>query len=409
MKEPVIICVDDEEIVLKSLKRELNEALADEYLIETVESGNDALDLFAELILAGHEVPLLISDHIMPDMKGDTLLKRIHARAPKTLKIMLTGQANMEAVTNAVNYANLYRYIAKPWEQADLVLTVKEALRSYFQTQQIEKQNAILQNMNAVLEEQVAGRTAELEVQKFELEQKNRQLDELNASKDKFFSIIAHDLRSPFTTLLGSTDLLLENFETYTPAEFKEDLSYLQAAAKKLYALLENLLAWSRIQRGAMPCVPETLDLYDLVQENLRLFLPKAEQKQIALALRLSPETLIYADYSMISTVLRNLIANALKFTRPGGSVTFSAKQVGRTVVVAVADTGVGIAPDVLPQLFRIDVHYTKPGTAGEEGTGLGLILCKELVEKNAGQIWVESKAGAGTTFAFTLPRPAPA
>ena len=234
MKEFVIVCIDDEEIVLRSLKRELNDALGDEYLIETAEGGGDALELFEELLEEGYEVPLVISDHIMPDIKGDEVLHQIHIRSPRTLKIMLTGQANIAAVTNAVNHANLYRYIAKPWEKTDLVLTVREALHKYSQEKKIEEQNRILQNMNATLEQQVRERTAELETQKIELKEKNAQLHELNASKDKFFSIISHDLRSPFTALLGHTELIAEQSDLYTPEELKDHILQIRASAQKI-------------------------------------------------------------------------------------------------------------------------------------------------------------------------------
>ena len=153
MNQPAIICVDDEATVLDSLEIELRKALGDEYLIEIAESGEEALELVEELLEAQHEVALVISDHIMPSMKGDELLKRIHAILPQTLKIMLTGQANLEAVANAINYANLYRYIAKPWQSEDLRLTVKEAVHSYFQTKKLAQQNAQLQQMNQTLEQ----------------------------------------------------------------------------------------------------------------------------------------------------------------------------------------------------------------------------------------------------------------
>lgn len=153
MKEPVILCVDDEEIILKSLKRELNDSLGEDYIIETAGDGEDALEVFTELLEDEYEIPLVISDHIMPDMKGDELLKRIHVISPKTLKIMLTGQADLKAVTNAVNYAGLYQYIAKPWEKAGLELTVKEALRSYFQERKIEEQHEHLQKAYHELEQ----------------------------------------------------------------------------------------------------------------------------------------------------------------------------------------------------------------------------------------------------------------
>ncbi len=405
MKEPVILCVDDEEIVLRSLQRELNEALDNTYIIETAEGGNDALELFDELEQDGHAVALTISDHIMPDMKGDELLRRIHERSPGTLKIMLTGQADMQAVTNALNSADLYRYIAKPWETTDLMLTVKEALRRYAQDKQLAEQNIILRNMNSVLEQQVYDRTAELEVQKIELEHKNTQLEEVNASKDTFFSIIAHDLKNPFTSLLGYAELILDNFEEYRPEEIKADVQHLQYSAKHLYALLDNLLTWARIQRGAMPYQPAPIDLSELIQNTVYVFAAKAKQKSIKLNITVKAPCMAYADYNMIDTVIRNLVSNALKFTPSGGTITIAAAPESQRQLVTVTDTGVGIQEQNLTRLFRIDEHYTKPGTQGEEGTGLGLILCKELIEKNNGSLQVESTVGTGTTFSFTLPQ----
>jgi PAS domain S-box-containing protein len=158
MKENVILCVDDEEMVLRSLRRELNRALSDEYIIETAEGGEDALEVFEELLNEGYEIPLVIADQIMPGMKGDELLKRIHARSPEILKIMLTGQADMKAVTNAVNQANLYRYIPKPWENTDFCLTIKEAVHRYFQDKKLEEQHKALQKLYAQAQQEITER-----------------------------------------------------------------------------------------------------------------------------------------------------------------------------------------------------------------------------------------------------------
>jgi two-component system sensor histidine kinase/response regulator len=398
MPEPVIICVDDERVVLRSLKRELTNTLGDTYLIETTESAEETLDLLQKLLADHYEIPVIIADYIMPGMKGDELLKRIHAITPKTLKILLTGQANMEAVINAVNFAELYRYIAKPWEKTDLALTVREAIRRYFQEKQIAEQNLILQNMNKILEQQVQERTAELEAKKQELEH-------ANISKDKFFSIIAHDLRAPFTGLLGFTQIFLESFEEFSSQEIKESLSSLQKTAKTVYTLVDNLLTWSRLQRGMMEYFPQEVFLEKVAEHNINLLVSTAEQKQIALKSLITDPITVYADLNMLNTVFRNLISNALKFTSTGGSVSVSARQNEAHVEVAVVDTGTGIKPEDLTKLFRIDVKLTGLGTAGERGSGLGLILCKELVEKNGGQIWVESEVGKGTTFRFTIPK----
>jgi two-component system, sensor histidine kinase and response regulator len=405
MRKPVILCVDDEKIILSSLKEQLKRRFGENYGVETVESGEEALEIIDELHEDTIDLPVVIADQIMPGMKGDELLKEIHTLAPKTLKIMLTGQANADAVGNAVNNANLYRYIAKPWQETDLTLTVNEALRSYFQDKKLEEQNAQLQHLNRqleqwneTLEQQVRDRTAELERQK-------HQLADLNASKDKFFSIISHDLRSPFNALLGFSQLLSDNLDRYTFEEIRQKVDRIRLSSENLYALLENLLTWSRIQRGAMEHDPEKLVLVEIVEDILDLFTSKSEEKQIELN-RSVPETLVaYADYNMIHTVIRNLVSNAMKFTPTGGHIRIEANaHQDNGVEMAVTDTGIGIQPEDLEKLFRIDMQYTNPGTAGEKGTGLGLSLCKDLVEKNGGRIWVESEVGKGTSFRFTLP-----
>ena len=397
MKERVILCVDDEETVIRSLKRELRETLGRRYIIETATSGEEALELFGELLNDGFEIPLVIADQIMPHMKGDELLRQIHERSPQSLKIMLTGQADMQAVVKALNQANLYRYISKPWEKIDLAMAIKEAMQSYLQNKELELKNIILRETNTTLEMQVRERTSQLEAQK-------RELKQLNASKDKFFSIIAHDLRSPFSGLLGLTDFIVKNVEKFTKLDVKENLTELREVANTVYSLLENLLAWSRLQRGVMEHTPEDIELQPLATQIMRLFASNARQKEIRLVNGVPAETVAHIDKRMLDTVLRNLVSNALKFTDKGGKITIAARRNGNGVEVAVADTGTGIPAADIPNLFRIDVKYTNVGTAGEEGTGLGLILCKDLIERNGGRLWVDSTIGKGTTFIMRLP-----
>jgi PAS domain S-box-containing protein len=238
-----------------------------------------------------------------------------------------------------------------------------------------------------------------------ELKEKNVQLHELNANKDKFFSIISHDLRSPFNTLLGFAQLLSEHIERYSLDEIKYNIGRIRTSAESLQALLENLLTWSRIQRGVMEYEPEIIDLREVIDDNIDLFTSKAEQKQIVLTCSVQEKMLTYADYNMVNTVIRNLISNALKFTKTGDTIDISAQEQEPHIEIVISDTGTGITQEDLPKLFRIDVQYTRNGTAGEKGTGLGLSLCKDLVEKNGGEIWVESEVGKGTTFRFTLPK----
>jgi two-component system sensor histidine kinase/response regulator len=239
-----------------------------------------------------------------------------------------------------------------------------------------------------------------------EVREKNAQLAELNTSKDKLFSIISHDLRSPFNVMLGYFQQIDEQFDRYTKKELKQIIENLRISAEKLKTLLENLLTWSRIQRGAMRYSPECFDLREVAEENIELFLSKAAQKQITLTNAIAGGTQVYADFHMLNAIFRNLLSNALKFTTSGGQIEIAACENEADIEIAVSDTGTGIPADALPKLFRLDVQYTNTGTAGEEGTGLGLNLCKDLVEKNGGTIWAESEIGHGTTFTFTLPKP---
>ena len=272
---------------------------------------------------------------------------------------------------------------------------------------------AEVRTQNAALAQEIAERIrAEeaLRASETQLHVSNRQLEELNASKDKFFSIIAHDLRSPFTVLLYYTRALSEKMAAATPAELQADVEKLRLAAERLYALLENLLTWARIQRGLMEWHPAAFDLNPMIRYNIQLFASNAERKQILLTTTVQEAVTAYADQNMINTVLRNLISNAVKFTPPGGKIAVSARQAAQAVEVTVADTGVGMDADALARLFRIDAQSTRAGTDGEKGTGLGLILCHDLVQKNGGRLWVNSETSKGTVFYLLLPRqPLPA
>jgi PAS domain S-box-containing protein len=248
------------------------------------------------------------------------------------------------------------------------------------------------------LEELVYARTAEVSAA-------NAKLAELNVNKDKFFSIISHDLRNPFSVMLGYSQLLEANVETYDREKIKHLFGKLHMAAERLYALLDNLLTWARIQQGAMEYAPDIIEIRKMTEETIELLLSQAGEKQITLQHTMDGDVLAYGDYNMASTVLRNLISNAIKFTHEGGRIQVAVRQDDEQVELAVADNGVGVAADDLPTLFRIDIQHSHSGTAGERGTGLGLILCKDLAEKNGGKIWVESEAGQGTTVRFTLPK----
>jgi len=230
------------------------------------------------------------------------------------------------------------------------------------------------------------------------------ELREANAAKDKFFSIIAHDLKSPFMGLLGLTDILSKDFEEMALGDLKRFINDIDGASKKIYRLLENLLTWSRLQVGKMSFVPSEIDFEIFCLNIHELMKGNAERKNIQLELNIPAGIKIIADENMLGSVLTNLITNALKFTMSGGNVTIDAAVEENHLIVCIADTGIGIREADLNKLFKIDVQHTTKGTLGEGGTGLGLLLCKEMIEKHNGSIWVQSEFGKGSKFIFSLP-----
>ena len=238
-----------------------------------------------------------------------------------------------------------------------------------------------------------------------ELKKAEEKLKTLNATKDKFFSIIAHDLKNPFSSLLGATDLLIKKFDQLEEEKILEFIRNLNQVAKQGYDLLINLLEWSRAQTGRLKFEMQTLNLYDLVISNIDLLIAQAQNKNIQIINDIDPEINIHADKNTVLTVLRNLLSNAIKYTHKGGKIRISANIKNKYVKVTVADDGIGIPKEKQDKLFRIDENYSQKGTNDESGTGLGLILCKEFVEKNKGEINVESKEGEGSKFIFTLLR----
>lgn len=242
------------------------------------------------------------------------------------------------------------------------------------------------------------------------IRKQKEKLEELNATKDKLFSIIAHDLKNPFNSLLGFAELLHDDFETLDEPTKKEFANHIYESAQNASRLLSNLLAWSTAQRGKIEFNPSPVNINALVAENLKLLEPSAQAKNIQLQSDLHSEFLINTDHDLINTVIRNLLSNAIKFTPKNGQVNISAREVsemqtGNYLEISVQDTGMGIAPEKLDQLFKIGKSISTAGTEGESGTGLGLMLCKEFVEKCGGNIRVTSKLGQGSVFSFTVPK----
>jgi len=230
-------------------------------------------------------------------------------------------------------------------------------------------------------------------------------LRQLNATKDKFFSIIAHDLKSPFNSIIGFTNLLAEQIEERDYEGIEKYVSIIQHSAQNAMDLLLNLLEWSRTQTGRTEFNPEYVDSVSLINETVALLNDLAQQKSISIVKEIPHDAPVFADRYMISSVLRNLISNAIKFTHPGGQIIISARQEAKKLQIEVTDNGVGISETSQDKLFRIEESYSTLGTLNEKGTGLGLVLCKEFVEKHLGELWVESEEGKGSRFIFTIPK----
>ncbi len=234
---------------------------------------------------------------------------------------------------------------------------------------------------------------------------KNIELQKLNAEKDRFFSIIAHDLRSPFNSFLGYTELMTDESDNLTTKEIRQYAMLIRKSAVSLFGLLENLLEWARLQQNNIKTEKSLIALSKLISGSIHVLDEVARKKEITITNNIEKTIEVHVDEKMISSVFRNLISNAIKFTPHGGRITINAKELpGNFLEVRVSDTGIGIPVDHIPKLFRIDEKISAQGTDNEPSTGLGLILCKEFVEKHGGQIRVESKIGHGSDFYFTIP-----
>ena len=232
-----------------------------------------------------------------------------------------------------------------------------------------------------------------------EIRNMNEELSTINAEKDKFFSIIAHDLRSPFTGFIGFTDLLKNDLQSMPIAEMQNIVNGMNQSANNLFRLLTNLLEWAKIQRGMAQFNPQEILLNKLSDRIINVFYEYAKIKEIELVMDMPDDIYVYADKAMLETIIRNLVSNAIKFTPKGGKVIITASKTDEMAEISVKDTGIGMSKEMLEDLFRIDVRPERKGTEQEPGSGLGLILCKEFAELHKGKITVESNEGKGSEF----------
>ena len=245
----------------------------------------------------------------------------------------------------------------------------------------------------------IGARTKTLQIQKL-----NDELKRVNLNKDRFISLLAHDLKSPFNSLLGFSELLVENYDGFTDKEIREYIQNIYTSAQVSYLLMDELLMWARVQSDQFPFKPEKIDLNSLCKNLIVYHELVAAKKNISLNFSDSEVVYALADELMLKTILRNLLVNAIKFTQPMGSIRIEITRKENQALISVFDTGVGMSPEEISMLFDIAKLKSRTGTANEKGTGLGLLLCKDMVEKHGGNIWVESTLGKGSTFRFTVP-----
>jgi len=377
-----ILIVDD---VAKNIQVVASILSEEGYLMTFARSGKIALELADE-----NSFDLILLDIMMPEMDGFQVCTSLKSnRATREVPIIfLTAKVDTESIVRAFEMGGV-DYVTKPFNAAELKARVKTHI-------------ALKQTVEQLRVEIDERRRSQEALQRSEL-----QLKELVATKDKFFSIISHDLKNPFNTLIGFSDLLLARLHLLSTEKINDYAVQINRAAKNGFNLLENLLQWSRSQTGKIVWKPEPFRLKKLIEDNLALLNPSAIKKNIRLQAEYQDDIFVFVDINMVTTVVRNLISNAIKFTNNEGEInlTVSHKAEECFVTICVSDNGVGIDAEDLNKLFRIDVHHVTTGTAQEQGTGLGLILCKEFVLKNGGTIWVESEIDKGSRFYFTVPK----
>lgn len=360
-----ILIVDDNEENLSVLG---NHLINNNYSVQFAENGKTALKAI------NHKLPdLILLDISMPDLSGFEVCKILKSddKTKEIPIIFLTAHNETEEIVNGFTLGAV-DYITKPYNKIELLSRVKTHI--------------------------------ELKKSKDLLKKQNIELKELNATKDKFFSIISHDLRSPYNAILGFSKLAHEKLKNKNYDKLEKYCELIHDSSLQSFKLLNNLLQWSRLQTGKIDFQPILLFVKSEVNDVLELLKASYIDKNINLKISISDDIKIFADQLMLQTIIRNLISNSIKFTHEGGQITISAKIVNKNTEITVSDTGIGIEKENIDKLFRIDTEFTSKGTNKETGTGLGLILCNEFIEIHKGKIWVESEVNKGSKFIFNLP-----
>ncbi|HKJ31126.1 MAG TPA: hybrid sensor histidine kinase/response regulator [Balneolales bacterium] len=365
MEKPLILIVDDVPQNIQVLGTNLRNK---NYEIAVAQNGKQALQVAEEIY-----PDLILLDIMMPEMDGYEVCERLKEKGDtKDIPvILLTGKTETEDILKGFE-VGAADYITKPYNSAELLARVKTHL--------------------------------ELKQSRNELRKKNNELIKLNEHKNTFFSMVSHDLRNPLMGFLNLAEILKDDYDNLDDARVKQFINLLYDAADEMQKLLGNLLEWSRLEMGKIQVDPENIDLNEIITNNVNLFKTNAREKSITIKQNTDDEIKVYADKNMVDAVIRNVLSNSIKFTNDGGIINITSNSKNGSKYVSIKDNGIGMPKKTLDNLFSVKNINSSKGTRNEKGTGLGLLLCKQMLDQNNGVLNVESEQGKGTNVQIILP-----
>lgn len=379
MNKNIILAVDDQPNNLKVIAG----VLGDEYQLSIANNGHNALKILDKLV-----PDLILLDIMMPGMDGFEVCHEIKLRPQlKDIPVIfLTAKTEISDIVKAFE-AGAVDYIFKPFNPLEVKARVNSQLQLFHTSRQLKELNY------------------KLAVSQQELELTNVKLEMLNKQKDKFFSVIAHDLKTPFNNVIALTGLISESLASKEQESLLEYVTMLRNTTDKAMDLLMNLLEWAKSQTGNLKFIPGLIQPISIIQDVLAIYQESIRAKSLIVKFDCNPDYEFFGDQPMIATVLRNLLGNAIKFSLAGGVIYLKVNRLADgSTQFSVKDFGIGISSDLLPLLFVLGANTGRPGTRGEPSSGLGLMLCKDFVERHGGSITVESAEGKGSEFSFTIP-----
>lgn len=382
-----ILVVDDNALNLQLISSLLR---TNGYKPVIANSGANALKYLEQKI-----PDLILLDIMMPEIDGFEVIKRLKSNASyaEIPVIFLTAKSDVTDVVNGFRLGAV-DFITKPFRSEEVLVRIKTQLSLKQALKDLKQKNETLLKLNQ-----------QIENSRLKLEQQAEQLENLDAQKNRFFSILAHDLRNPFSGFVGMTKILAESRQDMEESEQDEFIQILDQTAVKVNKLLENLLKWSQLQMGSLEYHKTQFSIHEIATECIDLKQEVADQKNILVINEIDPRCIVNADEQMTTTILRNLLSNAIKFTKKEGIIKIDSIRLSDgKLQISVRDNGIGMTKEMVAKLFQLNEKVSRPGTEGEESTGLGLLLCKALAEKQGGELWAASEEGEGSVFSFTLP-----